>query len=183
MSDIIRQLHTDHINISRLLDFLEQEIEMIHNEETPDYALMFDAMHYMVNYPDLVHHPTEDLIFEKLKHRDPDTAVEVDRLTAEHQVLADKSTQFLELLRRIDNETTMVSREAAEAQGVDYISLLRQHMSKEEGQVFPRVHQVLVDDDWQEIRVALKKQEDPVFGKIVAEEYRTLYDWLVPRAE
>ncbi|MFQ5544846.1 MAG: hemerythrin domain-containing protein [Acidiferrobacterales bacterium] len=183
MSDIIRQLHTDHINISRLLDFLEQEVEMIHNEETPDYALMFDAMHYMVNYPDLVHHPAEDLIFAKLKHRDPDTGAEVDRLTAEHQVLADKSAQFLELLRRIDNETTMVSREAVEAQGVDYISLLRKHMSKEEGQVFPRVHQVLVDDDWQEISAALKKQEDPVFGKIVAEEYRTLYDWLVPQAE
>ncbi|MDH3671917.1 MAG: hemerythrin domain-containing protein [Gammaproteobacteria bacterium] len=183
MSDIIRQLHTDHINISKLLDLLEREIEMFHNEETPDYALMLDAMRYMVNYPDLVHHPTEDLIFEKLKNRDPDTGAEVDRLTAEHQALADKSAQFLESLRRIENETTMVSREAVEAQGVGYISLLRTHMSKEEGQVFPRAHQALVDDDWLEIGAALKKQEDPVFGEIVAEEHRTLYDWLASQAE
>lgn len=183
MSDIMRQLHTDHINVSKLLDLLEQEIEMFHNEETPDYALMLDAMRYMVNYPDLVHHPAEDLIFEKLKRRDPDTGADVDRLTAEHQVLADRSAQFLESLRYIENETTMVSREAVEAQGVDYISLLRKHMSKEEGQVFPRVHQVLIDDDWQQIGAALKKQEDPVFGKIVTTEYRALYDWLVPQAE
>ena len=53
-------------------------------------------------------------------------------------------------------------------------------MSKEEGQVFPRVQHVLVDEDWREIVGALKRQEDPVFGKIVAEQYRTLYDCLVP---
>ena len=94
-------------------------------------------------------------------------------------MLADKSAQFLELFCRIKNETTMVSREAVEAQGVDYISLLRKHMSKEESRVFPRAHQVLVDDDWQEIRAVLKEQEDPVFGKIVAEEYHTLYDAIV----
>jgi hemerythrin-like domain-containing protein len=183
VSDIIQQLHTDHINVSKLLDLLEREIEALHNEETPDCALMLDVMHYMVNYPDLLHHPTEDVVFEKLKECDPDAATEVDHLTAEHQVLADKGTQFLEFLRYIENETVMVSREAVEAQGEDYIALLRKHMSKEEGRIFPLARKLLAEKDWRAISAAVKKQEDPVFGKTVAEEYRTLYDSLVPQAE
>ena len=183
MSEIIRQLHIDHVNVSKLLDVLEQEIELFHNEGTPDYALMSDAMHYMVNYPDLIHHPTEDLIFEKLKDCDPDTNAEVDRLVAEHKVLADKSAQFLESLRCIENETTMVSREAMTTQGVDYISMLRKHMSTEESQIFPRVNEILGDKDWQEIDATMGAKEDPVFGKVVSEEYRTLYDWPAPQAE
>ncbi len=183
MSEIIRQLHIDHVNVSKLLDVLEQEIELFHNEGTPDYALMSDAMHYMVNYPDLIHHPTEDLIFEKLKDRNPDTNAEVDRLVAEHKVLADKSAQFLESLRRIENETTMVSREAMTTQAVDYISMLRKHMSIEEDQIFPQVNEILGDKDWQEIDATMGAKEDPVFGKVVSEEYRTLYDWPAPQAE
>ncbi len=183
MSEIIRQLHIDHANVSKLLDVLEQEIELFHDEGTPDYALMSDTMHYMVNYPDLIHHPTEDLIFEKLKDCDPDTSAEVDRLVAEHKVLADKSAQLLESLRCIENETTIVSREAMTTQCVDYISMLRKHMSTEEGQAFPRVNEILSDKDWQEIGTAIRIQEDLVFGKIVAEEYHTLYDRLVPQAE
>ncbi len=183
MPDIIEQLHTDHINVSKLLDLLEREIETLHKKENPDYATMLDAMHYMVNYPDLVHHPTEDVVFEKLKERDPDTAAEIDHLTAEHRLLADKGTKFLEFLRYIENETAMVSRQAVEAQGQDYIALLRKHMSNEEGRIFPRARQVLGKKDWRAISAAVKKQEDPVFGKIVAEEYRSLYDCLVPQAD
>ena len=178
MSNVIQQLNKDHVNVSRLLDLLERQIETFRKRETPNYTLMLDAMHYMVHYPDLIHHPKEDLVFEKLKNRNPDASAAIGDLIKEHKALSEKSTQFLESLRCAESETTTALRETVTAQGEDYISLCRNHMNKEELGLFPAALQVLNEQDWANINAAMKFKEDPVFGKVVKEEYRALYDWL-----
>ena len=109
MAHIILQLQKDHLNAAKLLDLLEAQIGTLHDGETPDYLLMFDVMCYMRHYPDLFHHPKEDLIFEKLKERDPSVRPIVDNLMEEHKALAEKGVQFFESLQTVVSES-MVPR-------------------------------------------------------------------------
>lgn len=177
MADIIQQLRKDHLNAAKLLDLLEAQIETLDKGETTDYLLMLDAMHYMTHYPDLFHHPKEDLVFKKLKQRDVSARPTVDNLVEEHKALAEKGVQFYECLQTIVSEL-MVSRESLESRGRDYIAFLRSHMNKEEDEIFPLASAVLREKDWAEIDTAMEAKEDPVFGKVVEENYRALYDFL-----
>ena len=150
MADIIQQLKQDHLNAARLLDLLEVQIGTLHDGETPDYLLMLNVMHYMTHYPDLFHHPKEDLVFKKLKQRDASARPIVDNLVEEHKALAGKGARFLECLYTVVSEL-MVSRETLESQGRDYIAFLRSHMDKEEDEIFPLAAKVLREKDWSEI--------------------------------
>ncbi len=136
MAHIIQQLQKDHLNATRLLDLLEAQIGILNHGGTPDYLLMFDVMCYMRHYPDLFHHPQEDLIFEKLKERDPSARAIVDKLMEEHKALAEKGAQFFESLQIVVSES-MVPRETLDSQGRGYIAFLCSHMDKEEERVFP----------------------------------------------
>ena len=177
MTHIILQLKQDHINIAKLLDLLEVQLGTLQEGETPDYLLMFDVMCYMRRYPDLFHHPKEDLVFEKLKNRDVSACPIVDILMEEHKVLAAMGAQFFKSLKAIVNES-IVSRESLESEGREYIALLCSHMNREEDQVFPLASKVLREEDWVEIDMAMELTADPVFGRAEGEKYRALYNYL-----
>ena len=181
MADIIQQLQKDHLIAARLLDLLEVQIGTLHDGGTPDYLLMLDVMHYMTHYPDLFHHPREDLVFKKLKQRDASARPIVDSLVKEHKALAEKGVQFHECLHTVVSEL-MVPRESLESQGRDYIAFLRSHMDKEEGEVFPLAAKVLREKDWAEIDTTMEVKEDPVFGKVLGEEYRALCVFLTQQS-
>ena len=65
MSDTIALWHAEHVNFAKLLDLLEGQLDLFHKGESPDYELMLDIMFYMKHYPDVLHHPKEDLAFCK----------------------------------------------------------------------------------------------------------------------
>lgn len=182
MSDIIHKLRIDHLNISRLLDILEEQLQLFHEGDKPDYVLMLDIMQYMTHYPDLFHHPKEDLIFKKLVERDASARLVVNDLLKKHEVLAEKGGKFSESLRTVLNEF-MVERETVETQGRDYITTLRHHIDVEEGQVFPLASKVLADEDWEEIDNSMDAMEDPLFGDVVQKEYLALYEYIRHQSE
>lgn len=66
MSNLVEQIHQDHVNVSKVLDLIEAEVGRARDEQAPDLELLEDAMRYMVNYSDLIHHPKEDSMFARL---------------------------------------------------------------------------------------------------------------------
>ena len=60
------------------------EFDRFHKGEAPDYELMLDIMFYMTHYPDVLHHPKEDLAFARIAERDADARPIVDQLTEQH---------------------------------------------------------------------------------------------------
>ena len=67
MPDTLDQWHTEHVNFAKLLNLLEAELDLFHEGDSPNYELMLDIMFYMTHYPDVLHHPREDLAFAKIK--------------------------------------------------------------------------------------------------------------------
>ncbi len=71
---IIELLSREHRNIERLLGVLERELELFERGERPDYEVVRAIISYFEVYPEVYHHPQEDLVFARLKTRDPAAA-------------------------------------------------------------------------------------------------------------
>ena len=177
MPAIMEQLKADHGNISHLLATLDAQMVVVHDEGNADFELLHDIMVYMTHYPDHTHHPMEDLVFDKLTSRDSSADGVVTQLKREHTALAEKGERFTEMLRHVV-DGAMVERKDLENTGRDYISFLRSHMEVEDSDAFPRAEQALSDKDWEDIASNIEARTDPVFGPVVADEFRSLYEYI-----
>nr|VFJ61339.1 MAG: Hemerythrin-like domain-containing protein [Candidatus Kentron sp. DK] len=176
MSETIRQLHADHVNMVRLLDLIEEQRELLQTGQMPDYVLMMDIMQYMTNYPDLFHHPREDVIFRRVTEYDRNARSMVDDLLRDHETLARQGAALFDLLHAVVHEQP-VERETLETKLREYTSTLRAHMNVEEGQFFPIAREILQEEDWEKVDEVMGNREDPLFGKnIVEAEYLALYE-------
>ncbi len=177
MSQVIEQLRTDHLNMARLISLLDPEMRTLEGAGTPDFELMLNIMDYNLNYPELCHHPKEDLVYRRLMERDPVSSEVVEDLLEEHKKLTVMAKEFAELLRRItlDGE---VPREKLGALGREYVAIHRRHIEREEITVFPLAEKALREEDWVEIAAAISG-DDPLFGAEVADQFLALYQSIV----
>ena len=184
MSKIIGDLHQDHSNIRDLLGLLAREIAAVDEVSGGDFELMRDIMVYMTRYPDHTHHPKEDLMFERMRKRGvaPETQATIDKLLREHGALAEKGAAFRDMLASVI-DGAMVERDVLVATGRDYADFLGYHARLEDETVFIEASKLLDEADWAAIERAFEAQADPVFGPVVRQEFRTLYEHIRNRAE
>ena len=57
-------------NCRALLAVLERELEVFDRGDRPDYEVIRAVISYFEVYPEVYHHPQEDLVFAKLRTRD-----------------------------------------------------------------------------------------------------------------
>src|SRR5579859_5248159 len=101
MATIIDLLREEHRDIDKLLTVLEEELAVFDRQERPDYEVIQAAIAYFQDYPDCCHHPKEDMIFEKLKARDPVAAQSVGDLEAEHLNEHTRLGRVADVIRKI----------------------------------------------------------------------------------
>jgi len=177
MMGVMGELHRDHVHFARLLTILDDEVEMIHEEGPPDYQLALDIMHYMTQYPDLFHHPREDVVFERMLLRDPSLSTVLGALVQDHKKLAVIGLRFHDALAGV-LEGAIMSREEINREGCEYLTAMRQHMDVEEGEVFPLAEKLLGDRDWAAVDEAMGRREDPLFGSVVELRFADLFEYL-----
>ncbi len=177
MSRVIDQLHRDHQNASRLLDILDEYLLALPAQSTLDHIRMLDVMRYMTDYPDLFHHPREDLVLQRLVKRDPQAREAAHDILEEHQLIAEKGKRFWQRLRAAVHLPDIATGELAE-HGHEYVTTMRHHMRKEESLIFPRAQEVLTATDWTEVEDTMAARGDPLFGEEVEAEYEALYHYI-----
>jgi hemerythrin-like domain-containing protein len=173
MSDPIAFWRAEHANFAMLLDLLEGELERFHKGEPPDYELMLDIMFYMTHYPDVLHHPKEDLAFAWIKDREAGAAPTVDQLTAQHFRLKEHGDALVVALDDIVNGS-ITTRDHVEVPGRAYIADFRGHMQVEESVIIPLGEKLLGRSDWVAINAAIRHVDDPLFGAHKVERYAAL---------
>lgn len=173
MLDGLALWNRDHANFVVLLDLFERQLDLFHEGESPDYDLMSDIMFYMTHYTDVVHHPREDLAFARIRARDPEAAVVVDELEAQHAILKTSGEALIRALDDIVNGS-ITSRDLLEAPARQYLEIFRAHIEREEEVLLPLVRSLLKQRDWSAIDADIRHVEDPVFGKNVDERYAAL---------
>ena len=171
MPNVIDGLRREHVRMARLLDILAREIAAFENGQAPDYDLVGDILAYALNYPDLVHHPTEELVLERLLARAPEAADEVGDLTAEHARLAALTRRFAAALQNVLQDHTL-PRDWFVDVARDYLGFSRRHMQMEEVLFFPAALRHLTDEDWADIAARRDRRDDPLRGGDGAEAER-----------
>lgn len=165
--------HAEHVNFSRLLDLLEEQVAAFHRGERPNYELMSTILYYMRNFADRVHHPREDIAFARIADRNPEMQLVISRLRQEHRVIATAGEALLTRLNEAEGDV-MAPRTALEAAAATYLVYYRNHISTEERDVMPRAAQILTQDDWAAVNAAVPASPDPLFGNDVQEHFKAL---------
>jgi hemerythrin-like domain-containing protein len=174
----IEQLQVDHRNMRQLLEVVRKELEDYRSGQTPDFDLLNSIMDYALNYPDLCHHPNENLIYERMLIRDPTVKSMVGDLLKEHAHLGDLTRKLAAALKNVLRDSE-IPREWFYGIVESYLTSNDRHMAAEEETFFPQAILTLHQDDWDEIDASVTAQIDPLFGGKVANDYRDLYERIV----
>ncbi|MGB5247082.1 MAG: hemerythrin domain-containing protein [Woeseia sp.] len=175
VAEIVKELRQDHNNMRLLLDLLEREASTLFEGNEPDYEMLHDILQYMTTYPDAVHHPKEDLLYEEIRRVRPDLSQGFQRISMDHRHLADAGRAVRDKLAAI-SAGVVIERKNVVSDALRYVHTLRGHMQWEELDLFRRClkmaregHQFLTVDEFDEV-------EDPLFGSTVVANFESLYE-------
>src|SRR3954447_4073731 len=170
---IIERLSQEHLNIEKLLAILERELEVFDRGDRADYEVVHAVISYFEVYPEVYHHPQEDLVFAKLRARDPAAAAKVGDLAREHQ----KGAQLLRrVARAVDSVLAEreILREDVDLIVRDFIAHERRHVMMEDRDFFPAALKALEPQDWTVIASVMTNPEDPLFSEAAEETFGAL---------
>lgn len=180
MENEITKLRKEHINFKKMLNLLEEQLDLLHEGEEPDYEIMTDILCYMTEYSDVAHHPKEEAIFSLLVKLNSTAKRDVAEITRQHHTIGEAGSNFHEKLENIVNgESEIMQLEEIETPGRMYVTILRAHIEKEEKGLFVMAEELFNDDDWRKVKsdthIAIS---DPIFGKNVEQRFSFLCDQL-----
>lgn len=173
MTKMIRVLREEHRNIEELLLVLERELLVFGRGERPDYEVVKKVISYFQDYPDCCHHPKEDMIFEKLKARDPVAAERIGDLESEHQHERIRLQRVADVIRLILTDHDVLGETFKHIIG-DFIEQEREHMKMEECLVFSAAAHALQSEDWAEIDARWSEAKDSLFNVAIEERCQSL---------
>ena len=180
MAEVMRILYHDHRNMAKLLNVLERQLEVFDDSGVPDYDVIRGVLDYCTSYPDVCHHPKEDLVLDALGARDPATADRVGDLRADHEELAALTVRFLAQVHRVMAGAEL-PRDWFGDMARDFLESYRDHMTMEEEVFFPLAEETLVPEAWAQIDAKVSDRDDPLFGERVEQRFRELrekiLDW------
>jgi hemerythrin-like domain-containing protein len=178
----LEALFAEHRYLSALLGVIESRVRAPHRLKNGDFYLLRDVVAYLTDYPEHVHHPTEDLIFERVLRVDPAVAQSVARLRAEHAAIARDARGAAQRLDAAIERGGEKALERALEACAGLAKRYREHIRIENAEVFPAAMSSLSPEDWAEIGAGYRAAEDPLFGKKVGSEHRRLYEFLLDPA-
>jgi branched-chain amino acid transport system ATP-binding protein len=145
----------------------------------PDPELLNLILDYIEQYVERVHQPKEEqFLYEAVRRRTHDADAMLTEFEAEHAA----SPDLVGRLRTLLDDCTQNYPDGVEefqAALTDYITMIRRHIMKEEGKLFPLARKVLLPEDWEDINVAFANNDDPMFGENARAEFRSLLSRIV----
>ncbi len=181
MKPILDKLHDDHKNFSQLLSFLDRQLNLLEEYEHSDLASTLDAIKYMKEYPDYVHHPLENTVFKYFLEHYTEAHEKIVELLHEHDEMPILTEKLLSMLEGVLADVPQ-KRENLCTSLRKYIFVQREHMNLEEAHVYPILISTLDENDWEKIDSELAHIQDPLFGEKVEKSYQGLYQQIMSEA-
>jgi len=167
------ELREDHRNMILVLNILDDLVEQMDAGKDPDFELFDEIMRYMTVYPDAVHHPKEDIVYEQLRAKRPDLTERLDHVPDDHSDIAHLSSLLRDEVEAIIAGAA-VRREKMIEDTAAYVSRLRIHIQWEEEDLFMRIDKML-DAEPQKVDVSEYEHiKDPVFELEIEAGFRRL---------
>lgn len=178
--EVLRQ---EHANMTLLLDLFERQVAALREHKETDFVLIGGIVDYFLTYPDLMHHPKEDILFHRLQELDPAAAAEAGNLVFGHEALGVLARGLARAMVDHLLQDTDESRLWLCSLGQDFIDKNRHHMAGEEQDFFPAALRTLSEEDWDYVGSKIRTGEDPLFGAVVESRFQSLHQFLADREE
>jgi len=175
VANVLAELRQDHRNMSLMLNLLEVESNRLFDGDDTDFELLYDIMHYMTVYPDVVHHPKEDRIYAELKAVRPDLSAGFDRITIDHRHIAELGARLRDDVASV-NSGGVVRKKSVVADTLRYVNTLRGHIQWEELDLFRRIEEMIAEGHELFEVTTFLQTPDPVFGAEVEAQFSRLFD-------
>ena len=182
MYPLLDRLNRDHRNLAQVLTLLDRLLDRFHAGAEPDFELICELLDYMESYADQIHHPTEDLIFERLIESAGESPMVLGVLMNQHQQIPQMNRRFRSSLDGIVHGDVLL-REEVETQGRELVRALWNHMTIEDTEAFPLAQERLSAAEWDDLDRISPKADDPVFGAPDPARFRALFAELTAEAK
>ena len=172
----LRVIHQEHQALSAMLRSLTMMI--VHardNREPPRFDVLRAMLFYIDEFPERLHHPKEtNLLFPKVRQRDPALVPVLDQLDDDH-VRGEASVRELQhrlLAYELLGETRRIAFEVA---AETFVERYLRHMALEESTVLPAARASFTSADWRELDAAFAANRDPLAGHEPDAEFAPLF--------
>jgi hemerythrin-like domain-containing protein len=172
---LMQELRLDHRNMAIVLNLLDDVVTEMEAGGDPDFELFDEIMRYMTVYPDAVHHPKEDVVYEKLRSKRPDLSEDLAHVPDDHRRIAELGSLLRADIEAV-NAGAAVRREKMIADASAYITCLREHMQWEEQDLFRRIDLMLEAEPYKVDVSSIEHIKDPVFELEIEAGFRRLME-------
>ena len=156
-----------------VLALMRRQFDRVEACESPDMAVLTDALRYMRMFPGKVHHPLEELLFDRLQALDPSLRSDIARLRAQHKEIYQLERWLLEAAVSVTLQGPAAFPFLLEF-GERYLFTQQQHSESEENLIFPRALERLRAEDWRYLIGAALNPADPLFGQQTTDRFRSM---------
>jgi hemerythrin-like domain-containing protein len=147
--EFMKLLRDDHAGLSRVLREIDAQQSALGSSPETARAVLMEAMRYLLVYQHSVHHPREDLLFSRMRDREPLLYRSMHRLLLEHRVGQERAESLArELARAKPSQLRGKAGVRLSKQLQDYVHRTRQHMRREEAVFYAGSARVLRASDW-----------------------------------
>ncbi len=174
------ELMAEHRVIERMLKIVSKAADGLDGGQKADQQVFVDASDFFKNFADRCHHGKEEtLLFKKLMERGLSGEVgPISVLMREHQ---DGRAHVRRMSELSAKDLNVAARRELAMHTRGYVSLLTQHIMKEDSVLFPLADQILTPDDQAELEKGFEKIEKEVMGAGTHERYHRMIDELERR--
>jgi hemerythrin-like domain-containing protein len=160
-SQALDDLRAEHCFMSRLLDMLEIQVRVVAEDKSPDRELLLEIAQYFAGFPDLFHHPKEDLIFRRLAALHPEALETVQALASDHEEGGRELKRFIRAVVKLvlDPEA---DQDRFLSAALAFMESERRHMAWEEKSFFKIAEKALSLQDWEAIDERLRAFINPI---------------------
>lgn len=175
-------LSSEHRVIEQVLDCLEQIIAKANADGRLDTSSARDAVSFFRTFADQCHHGKEEMhLFPALEAKGfPRDGGPTGVMMAEHEAGRGCIRTMSEATDAAAQGDRAALARFAEA-GTGYISLLRQHIEKEDHCLFSMANEVLTDEDQAELMAKFEKTESEHMGQGTHEKFLSVAEALAER--
>ena len=162
-ASVLDRLGQDHRNIELVMRMIEAEVEKFELDDVEvNLSAIADALTYIAAYPDAVHHPVEERLFNRLESFASTQEMEnIETLRAQHKELCESTRQLQQDVDNILNDI-VVPITKLQRHLKQYLNLQRQHMELENESVFKFAEDKLDATDWSHLQSELEREQDPL---------------------
>jgi len=142
---------------------------------TPDLKSLERMLTYLDEFPARVHHPKEERhLHRALRMRHPGSEAILREVESQHVQEREYANRVSACLRNVAVGSEVSLHLLADAVG-NLADVTLNHIGFEERTVLPLAREYLIASDWDEVAQAFSENDDPSFGDLPADEFRTLF--------